>query len=42
MSEILKWFLKEENVDNKSGNSIVKAFSGSGIDVMEGEEYMND
>ena len=28
--------------DNQSGNSIVRGFSDSGLDVMEGEEYMID
>ena len=37
MSEILKWFLKEKKVDNKSVNSMQKAFSGSGLDIEEGE-----
>ncbi|WP_235899032.1 hypothetical protein [Peptostreptococcus porci] len=36
MSGILGRFLKTEKADNKSGNSIVKAFSGSGIDVKGG------
>jgi len=33
MSGILREFWKTKKVDNKSGNSILKAFSDSGIDV---------
>jgi hypothetical protein len=30
-------FEQELKTDNKSGNSILRAFSGSGLDVKEGE-----
>ena len=34
-------FRKRKKVDNKSGNSIQRAFSGSGLDVMEGMVFMD-
>jgi|GEM_PF-2639213 hypothetical protein len=37
MSGIFERILENEKVDNKSGNSILKAFSDSGIDVKEGD-----
>ena len=37
MSRIFERILENEKVDNKSGNSILKAFSDRGIDVKEGD-----
>ena len=34
--------MKTKTDDNQSGNSIVRGFSDSGLDVMEGEKYMID
>lgn len=34
-------FEEELKTDNKSGNSILNVFSGSGLDVVEGGEFMN-